>query len=287
MTGYIMLFGTHVSIAGGVFNAPERAAAVGCETFQMFTRSPRGGAAPKLTKDIVTQFKHNCASLGFKNCYVHAPYYVNLASDNTTIAKASVRLIKEELQRCSLLGVTAMMMHVGSARDQDRPTALAEAIVRLKAIMKGYNGSTQFLIEIAAGSGNVLGDTFEEVAEMLKALHTTYYKLQAKVGICFDTAHAFASGYDLRTKKDVQATFKKFDDVVGLKHLVLLHGNDSRVDFGSHVDRHWHIGKGKIGAEGFTAIINHPKLKRIDMILETPEEEMDLVNLGVVKKFRG
>ncbi len=275
-----MKFGTHVSIAGGVFNAPERAAAVGCETFQMFTRSPRGGAAPKLTSDIIAQFKKNCATFSFSKCYVHAPYYVNLASDNTTIAKSSMSIIKEELQRCSLLGVTAMMMHVGSAREQDRNQALAKAIVGLKEIVKNYKGSTKFLLEISAGSGNVIGDTFEEVATLLKAL-------PAKVGVCFDTAHAFASGYDLRTPKAVQTTFKKFDTVIGLKRLALVHGNDSRVDFNSHVDRHWHIGKGKIGREGFKAIINHPKLKNVDMILETPEAEMDTVNLGVVKKLRG
>lgn len=279
-----MLFGTHVSIAGGVYNAPLNAAQVGCETFQMFTRSPRGGAAPTLTKEIVSEFKKNCQEHGFKNYYVHAPYYVNLASDNDKIARSSVRIIREELERCSILGVKAMMIHVGSAKEQDRKKALAKAITGLQEIVKGYKGETQFLLEIAAGAGNVIGDSFEEIAEMIKRVQP---KSKSKLGVCFDTAHAFASGYDLRTKKDVQNTFKKFDDIIGLDKLILIHGNDSKVDFGERKDRHFHIGKGKIGKAGFDAIINHPKLKRVDMILETPETEMDKTNLAVVKKLRG
>jgi len=275
-----MLFGTHVSIAGGVFNAPENAKQVSCEIFQMFTRSPRGGPAPTLTPEIVKQFKDTCQQYGLKNYYVHAPYYVNLASDNPKIAKSSVSIIREELERSSKLDVKALMIHVGSARDQERGQALAKAIAGLTQILKGYTGSTQFLIEIAAGSGNVIGDTFEEVNQMIKSVQP---KVKTPIGVCFDTAHAFASGYDLRTKKDVESTFKKFDRVVGLKKLVLIHGNDSKVDFDSHVDRHWHIGKGKIGAEGFKAIINHPKLKKIDMILETPDIEMDKKNLKTVR----
>ncbi|MAF13686.1 MAG: endonuclease [Parcubacteria group bacterium] len=278
-----MKFGTHVSIAGGVFNAPENAKQVGCETFQMFTRSPRGGAAPELTPEIVKQFKNNCQEHGFKNYYVHAPYYVNLASDNPKIAKSSIRIIREELERSSKLDVKALMIHVGSARDQDRDQALTKAITGITQILKGYTGSTQFLIEIAAGSGNVIGDTFEEVNQMISAVQP---KVKTPIGVCFDTAHAFASGYDLRTKKDVETTFEKFNKIVGLKKLVLIHGNDSKVDFDSHVDRHWHIGKGKIGTEGFKAIINHPKLRKIDMILETPDVDMDKKNLKTVRDMQ-
>ena len=278
-----MKFGTHVSIAGGAFNAPDNAAAVGCEVFQMFTRSPRGGSAPELTPEIIKQFKANCQKHGFKNYYVHAPYYVNLASGNPKIANSSVQIIREELKRSSTLGVKALMIHVGSARDQDRKKALKKAIDGLTKILKGYNGSTQFLLEIAAGSGNVIGDTFEEIAEMINRLQATSYKLKAEIGVCFDTAHAFASGYDIRTQAGVNKVFSQFDKIIGLKKLILLHGNDSKVDFDSHVDRHWHIGKGKIGIEGFKAIINHPKLKKIDMILETPDATKDKMNLKAVR----
>lgn len=281
-----MKFGTHVSIANGVFNAPDNAAAIGCEVFQMFTRSPRGGAAPELTPEIIKKFKDNCKKHGFKNYYTHAPYYINLASSNPKIYNSSIRIIREELERSSKLGVAGMMVHVGSAKDMDRKKALDKAVAGLKKILKGYRGSTQFLIEISAGSGNIIGDTFQEIAEMLKKLQTTSYKLQTNTGVCFDTAHAFASGYDIRTKAGVNKVFKEFDKKIGLKKLALLHGNDSKVDFNSHVDRHWHIGKGKIGMEGFRAIINHPKLKKIDMILETPDATKDKMNLKTVKTLR-
>ena len=278
-----MKFGTHVSIAGGAFNAPDNAATVSCEVFQMFTRSPRGGAAPELTPEIIKQFKDNCQKHGFKNYYVHAPYYVNLASANSKIANSSIQIIREELERSSILEVKALMIHVGSAKDQDRKKALKKAIGGLTKILKGYGGSTQFLIEIAAGSGNVIGDTFEEVADMIKGVQP---KVKTPIGVCFDTAHAFASGYDIRTQAGVNKVFNQFDKIIGLKKLILLHGNDSKVDFDSHVDRHWHIGKGKIGMEGFKAIINHPKLKKIDMILETPDATKDKMNLKTVRGLR-
>ena|SRR3989344_3181340 len=275
-----MKFGTHVSIAGGIFNAPDNAAAIGCDTFQMFTRSPRGGAAPKLTPAIVKQFKNNCEKHGFKNYYVHAPYYVNLASINPRVAGDSIKIIREELERSSVLGVKALMIHIGSAKDQDRNKALDKAVAGLKKIVKSYKGSTQFLLEISAGSGNVIGNTFDEIAYLLKKVQPT---TKHQIGVCFDTAHAFASGYDIRTRNGVEKTFKEFDKKIGLKKLVLLHGNDSKVDFNSHVDRHWHIGLGKIGKAGFETIINHSKLKKIDMILETPDETMDKTNLKTVR----
>ena len=276
-----MHFGLHVSIAGGIFNAPANAAAVGCETFQMFTRSPRGGAAPKLTADLITQFKDGGKKHGFSTCYVHTPYYINLASSNSAIAAASVRIIREELERSSLLGVTAVMTHLGSAKDLGRAAALTQTIDGLKKVLAGYRGGAQFLIEIAAGSGNIMGDTFEEIAAILKGIKNN------RVGVCLDTAHALASGYDLSTPAGVLKTFKAFDRQIGLERLALIHGNDSKTPIGSHVDRHENIGHGHIGLEGFRAIINHPKLERLDMILETPGDDgWDRKNLATVKKLR-
>ena len=275
-----MLFGSHVSIAGGVFNAPDHAVAEGCEVFQIFTRSPRGGAAPKLTSDIVKQFKDNCQKHNFKNYYAHAPYYVNLASNQPATYHSSIKIIREELERSSLLGVEALMIHIGSAKDNPRKPALAKAIAGLKKILAGYTGSTQLLLEIAAGSGNVIGDSFDEIGEILKAL-------KAKPGVCFDTCHAFASGYDLRTKAGVEKTLKEFDRKIGLDKLKLIHFNDSKKELGSHVDRHEHIGQGKIGLEGFKALINHPKLKKVNGILETHKDgNWPAKNLATLKGLR-
>lgn len=280
-----MRFGLHVSASGGVSNAPLNAAKANCETFQFFTRSPRGGAAPILTSQLINEFKTNCTKNNFSTYYVHAPYYINLASQNPKIAADSAKIIRDELDRSSRLGVTGLMAHLGSAKELKREIALKKVIAGLKKILKTYRGSTQFLIEISAGSGNVIGDTFEEVAELIKK---TQPSVKTPIGVCFDTAHAFASGYDLRTPEQVKKTFTKFDKIIGLKKLALIHGNDSLVDFNSHVDRHWHIGKGKIGQSGFRAIINYPKLKKIDFILETPDDDgtWDAKNLATVKKLR-
>lgn len=280
-----MKFGVHVSIAGGIFNAPLYAAEVGCETFQMFTRSPRGGAAPKLTTDIVDQFKQNCAACGYAEYYVHAPYYINLASAKKKTVHDSIRILREDLERSSALGVSALMAHLGSANELPRDKAIPQTIAALNEILHGYTGSTRFLIEIAAGAGTVVGDTFEEVGELLSGIKHKH------VGVCFDTAHAFASGYDLRTSDDVAQTMQLFHQHIGIENLTLIHGNDSKVALGARVDRHQHIGHGHIGSKGFAALINFEPLRNINMILETPKEDeegddWDKVNLAVVKKIR-
>lgn len=279
-----MKFGVHVSIAGGVFNAPKNAADVGCEVFQIFTRSPRGGNAPELTDEILGQFNSEMKKYRLKNFYVHAPYYINLASENDRTYYGSIDILKKEIIRADKLGAQAMMVHLGSGDRLSRNDAINRVSEGLVKILKTYNGKTKFLIEIAAGAGNVMGDTFEEVASFISK---TEKKVKTKIGVCFDTAHAFASGYDLRTEKKVVQTFKIFDSIIGLDRLALIHGNDSKVEFGGRKDRHEHLGKGKIGIEGFTAIVKHPKLKKVDIILETPkEDDMDKKNLAILKKLR-
>jgi len=282
-----MNFGLHVSAAGGVANAPDNAKAFGCETFQFFTRSPRGGAAPKLTPATVNTFKAKCAVAGFSHYYVHAPYFVNFASTDNRIYHGSISIVREELERSSRLGVTALMTHIGSAKELTRDEALTKVVDGVIKLLTGYKGSAQFLLEISAGAGNVIGDTFEEIAEIIRRAQP---KVKTEIGVCFDTAHAFASGYDLRTRKNVYDVVRKFDAIIGLDRLVVIHGNDSKVDINERRDRHWHIGQGKIGLEGFRAIINHPKLKKIDMILETPDDSdngsWDKKNMAAVKKLR-
>ncbi|HEX9664378.1 MAG TPA: deoxyribonuclease IV, partial [Patescibacteria group bacterium] len=262
-----MLFGSHVSIAGGLENAPTNASKVGCEVFQMFTRSPYGGKEQPITKAVAQKFKKACQEHGFKDYYVHAPYYINLASSNNRIRYGSISAIRKELERSDQLGVKYVMAHLGSAKDVGEKEAVKKTAEAIKKILTGYKGKTEFLMEMSAGSGQVIGDTFDELAEILKLTG----KFKNKIGICFDTAHAFASGYDLRTKKAVDDTFKEFDKKIGLKKLKLIHCNDSKTGLGSHVDRHEHLGQGQIGLDGFKAIVKHSKLKKINIILETPK----------------
>jgi len=237
--------------------------------FQFFSRSPRGGKAPELTEQLVKSFKDNCRKHKIPNSYIHTPYYINLASTNNRIRYGSIKVIREELERASTLGVKYVMSHLGSANNLSRKKAIIKVIEGIKKILDGYKGTSLFLIENSAGSGNIIGDQFEEINEIIKGVTLS---ARNKVGVCLDTCHAFSSGYDLRNKKAIDKTLKKFDAKIGLSKLKMIHGNDSMTEIDSHVDRHEHIGLGKIGKEGFQAILNHPKLKKLDLIIETPAD---------------
>lgn len=257
------MIGAHVSAAGGVHHAPENAYAEGVECFQFFSRPPQGGKAPELTPEIVEQFRSGVKKHAF-NAYIHAPYFVNMASANNRVYFGSVAVLREELERGSLLGVKAVVAHIGSAGNGSYKAAMTLVRKALGKIFDGYAGSTQLLLEISAGAGAAIGAKFESIAELLGE------KPHAKLGVCFDTCHAFASGYDLRSGAAVNATLQEFQKAVGLKYLKLCHVNDSRGELGGALDRHAHIGKGRIGTDGIAAFVNHPKLRKLDFILETP-----------------
>lgn len=261
-----MNFGAHVSIAGGIYNAPKRAKDFGCECFQMFTRSPRGGTPPELTGEIVDKFIINCQDAKIKNYYVHTPYFINLASYKQDLRENSINLVRNELERSDALNVRCVMTHIGSSKDMERSAAIKNVIDSLNKILEPYKGKTQLLLENTAGQGYTIGITFEEIAEILD-------KAESKdIGVCIDTAHMFASGYDLRMEKDIKKLESIIKNTVGFDKVSLIHGNDSKVDFNSQKDRHEHIGKGKIGESGFLSIIKNKNFSKFDMIVETPPE---------------
>ena len=281
-----MNIGAHISAAGGVQNAPLNAHKHDAECYQFFSRSPRGGKTPRLTAEIIKSFEDNNKKYGFKNYYIHAPYYINLASSNNKIYHSSISALREELHRGSLLKAKGMMFHIGSAKDLGHKQAITKVVKGLKEIVKNYAGSCQLLLEISAGSGMIIGDSFEEIAEIIKKTETQ--KSKSSLGVCFDTAHAFESGYDLRDSKSVKKIFDEFDKLIGLKRLKVIHANDSKTDLGSHRDRHEHIGYGKIGQAGFEAIIKYFKKKKIEMdfIMETPTDKGILKDIKLMKKLR-
>lgn len=275
-----MKFGAHVSIAGGIQNAPLNAAKIGCEVFQMFSRSPQGGPAPVLTPAIVKEFRLNCKEHHLSQWVIHSPYYINFASGDERIRKSSIRVIREELDRGTLIDAAYVMFHPGSARDVGEKEAMKHCIDGIRKVYDGYNGTTKLLIEMSAGAGMVIGDTFEELAELLAGVD------QPELGICFDTAHAFASGYDLRTKKAVEQTFETFDQLIGLSRLKMSHCNDSKIELGGHKDRHEHLGDGYIGLKGFEAIVKYAKFNAdFTLILET-EPEGVAKDLQLLQKLR-
>lgn len=257
-----------MSIAGGIQNAPARAHDEGCETFQCFTRSPQGGPAPKLMPELVANFKAEMQKYGMETFYIHAPYYINLASLEPRIRESSIRVLCEELERGSLLGARYVMAHPGSYKDQVLEEAILKVRDALGKILDVYKGTTQFLVEISAGSGNVLGDTFEEVADMIKDAK----KIRGFGGVCFDTCHAFASGYDFRTAEGAKKVLTEFDKEIGLEWLKMTHVNDSKFDLNGKRDRHEHIGKGFIGERGMASILTTEPFSKIDWILETESE---------------
>ncbi len=245
----------------------------------MFSRSPQGGPAPKLTPEIVDAFRANCDLHHLTDWVIHAPYYINFASAEARTRSNTIRIIREELERGSLIGAQYVMFHPGSAKDLGQAEAMTACIEGIKKVLDGYRGSTKLLIEISAGAGMVIGDTFEEVAELLSGVD------HPELGVCFDTAHAFASGYDLRTTAAVKKTFDTFDKIIGLTRLKMSHCNDSKVDLGMKRDRHEHLGQGFIGLDGFKAIVANKKLARINLYLETEPEGVEK-DLEVLKGMR-
>ena len=281
-----MKFGAHVSIAGGIPNAPANATTLGCEVFQMFSRSPRGGAAAAITDEVGRSFQSERKKHKQAASYIHAPYYINFASENNRIRFGSISIIRDELERASKLGVKAVMTHLGSAKDTTPEQAIKITAEGIAKVLKGYKGKARLLLELSAGSGEIIGDTFEEMGEIIKLAEKKLGKKNV-VGVCLDTAHVFASGYDLRDKKSVATTLTAFDENIGLQRLGVIHANDSMVGLGEKKDRHEHLGRGKIGTEGFRALARHPKLKKVDMVVETPSESGMKRDIALLKKMRG
>ena len=278
-----MKIGTHVSIAGGIWLAPGNAAKVGAECFQIFSRSPHGGPVKPITPDVVEQFQAEMKKHKLKNFYIHTPYFINLSSVKNNIYYGSIAVIREELERGSLLGCRAITTHLGSfgeLSDKEGLKKVADAVVK---IMDGYKGKTQLTLEISAGAGRIVGDKFEEIAAILADPRLK----KLNIGVCFDTCHAFTAGYDVRNKKTVEATLKEFDKVIGFDKLVMVHVNDSKFDLGQHRDRHENIGAGHIGLEGFKALAQHKVLGKLDWILETPKDNPkdDPKNIAILKKL--
>ncbi len=279
-----MNIGCHISItrrlpAGrqGIQNAPQRAADLGCECFQFFTRSPQGGKAPELITELIQQFKLSCVKYKLRNIFVHTPYYINFASANNRIRYGSVSVVRDELERGSLLGAKYVMTHIGSAKELGQKEALAKTIEMLKKTLENYSGKTKLLLENSAGAGEIIGDDLAELKQIIDGVAS-----ENIAGICLDTQHSFASGYDWR---DFNTTLKKIDQEIGLENIKLIHSNDSLTDCGSNKDRHAHIGQGKIGREAFEKIVKFAEKNNIDMICETEHDGVK-EDIEILKSFR-
>jgi len=281
-----MLFGAHVSIAGGLGNAPKRAHDLGCECFQIFTRPPHGGKAPLWDTFTAQRFQDECAKYGFTRWYIHTPYILNLASLNNKTRYGSMSIIKEDLQRANLIGAAMVVTHLGSANAYEMNETLAKTAEGITKILDGYSGNALLLMEFAAGAGNIIGSSIEQMKIILERVDDKYLRY---LKICLDTAHVFASGIDLRTKADARAFLKEFDREIGLSRLAYIHANDSKVGLGEKKDRHEHLGKGKIGLECFRTFVGNARersLQGVDMVVETPTLEGMKKDIALLKKMR-
>jgi deoxyribonuclease IV len=275
--------GFHVSIAGGISNSVNNAKKLGCSAFQIFSRNPRGWTAKPLPTDEVRSFKNRLCVSGIekKSVVVHMPYLPNLSGPPGELYERSVKILTEELERCKLLGIYYLVIHLGSHMGRGSTSGinqLANALTSAIVCSKSEK-EVVVLLENNVGQKNSVGGTLEELRLILDRLDSS-----KQFGVCIDTCHLFASGYDLRTKQDVNIIVEKIKAIVGLKELKIIHLNDSKGGLGSNLDRHEHIGLGSIGVEGITAFLNHQAIQSLPIIMETPIDATrgDEQNLQVV-----
>jgi len=261
-----MKIGAHISTLNGIKKIPAKAHKMGCECFQFFSRSPHGDENSTISNSTIDEFRRECKKYNFKKYYIHAPYFINLASSVLKIRRDSINALKKELEIANKLGAQYIIVHLGSSKDYGSKIILENIAEALMDVLKNYNGKAELLIETIVGTGIIIGSDFKQIGQIISKLPQ---EAQNKVGTCFDTCHVYSAGYDLCNKEAVENTLEKFDKEIGLEKLKLIHANDTRVELGSHIDRHENIGRGNIGEEGFWALMHEDYLKDINIVIET------------------
>lgn len=279
-----MQVGMHVSISGSIDRAVDNAVAMGCSAFQIFTRNPRGWAAKPLAAADVSNFKKKLDSSNIDKfaTVAHMPYLPNLSSPEEDPFARSLSSLIDEIKRCSKLGVPYIVAHLGSHKGAGDKKGIEKLVKAFTKAAEDTDDDVTILLENTAGQKNSVGSDFDQLGSILEQL-----KPAKRFGICLDTCHAFAAGYDLRTEKNVSETFDKFEKAIGFENLKILHLNDSKGELGCNIDRHEHIGLGHIGEKGLGRVIHLINTKKIPIILETPIDERrdDLGNLKKVKEL--
>lgn len=264
------LVGGHMSIAGGFEKAIERGEATGCTAIQIFTKSNRQWAAKEISQDEAQRFKQYKVASPISLVVAHATYLINLASADISTRHKSIKALQNELVRCSLLDIPYLVLHPGSGGDQDNSAALDHIINGLEEIFSNYENSTMVLLETMAGQGSSCCATLEDLAYVLNRLSPT---VTQRIGICVDTCHIFAAGYDIRTPEGYKQFWNTFDELIGIDKVRVIHCNDSKKELGSRVDRHEHIGKGQIGIDFFQLLMKDKRFADVPKIAETPKGE--------------
>jgi len=262
--------GAHVSAAGGVENAPLRADEIGAKAFALFTKNQRQWEGPPLSEENIEGFKKNCEELGYSMDHVmpHDSYLINLGHPEKDKLQKSRDAFLDEMQRCEQLGIKLLNFHPGSHLKKHSPEECLKTISESINWALDKTEGVSAVIENTAGQGTNMGFKFEQLAEIIDRVED-----KSRVGVCVDTCHAFAAGYDISTEEGFEDTFREFDETVGFDYLKGMHLNDSKKELGSQVDRHDSIGEGLIGLKAFEMLMKDERFDDIPMILETPNTE--------------
>ncbi len=264
-----MRFGLHVGIARGFDAAVDYAQRLGCTAIQIFSSNPKTYRAQLVDQLALDRFKLRRSEAGLDPAVIHTSYLINLASDDPKVVAGSLRLLKYDLSVAAAGGIAFVNTHLGSYGARPRSEGFARVVAALEDALDGIGPDVGLVLENSAGAGNLCGGTIEELGEFLRAVG------HPQLGICIDTAHSWAAGYEINSKDGVDRFVALFERELGLERVNLFHFNDTQIPLGGHRDRHWHIGEGLIGFEGFRAIAAHPELRGKTAILETPGDEAD------------
>ena len=279
------ILGAHVDSSGGLHLAFERAAAMGADAIQVHPTPPNYWGSPKLDDDRVERFREAADAAGRPPFYFHAVYLINLAGDDAAMRQRSESTLAGYLAAADRLGISGVIFHTGSHKGAGFEQLLPQITEHLKHVMERADPSTaRLLIENNAGMGGCVGARFEELRAMMDAVG------DPRIGVCYDTCHAFASGYDERTAEAARATLDEWERVIGLEKLEVVHCNDSQTGLGSNRDRHANIGQGEIGEAGFRALLHDPRLQDVPFILEVPGLDgkgPDAANLEILRRLAG
>jgi len=277
--------GAHISTAGGVERAPARAIDIGAVTLQLFTKQPNRWAEPEIPQAQAEAYLRERGTQGIVTAGAHDSYLINLSSPDPGLWDRSLAAFQAELERCVLLDLDFLVTHPGNATDGDVARGLARNAEGVQRALEAVPGRTRVLLEITAGAGSTVGGSLENLATILEGVAEPY---RSRVGICFDTCHAYSAGYDL--VGDYEGVWAEFEDRIGLDRLGLFHLNDSQHPFGSRKDRHEHIGEGSLGEAPFRALMCDPRFQGIPKVLETPKGddmvELDRLNLSRLRRYR-
>ncbi|MCF7956997.1 MAG: deoxyribonuclease IV [Phycisphaerae bacterium] len=289
-----LTLGSHLSIAGGLHNALTAAREYRCDCVQLFVANQRQWKHPPLTAVQIDDFKQTREATGISPVVAHSSYLINLCAANEDTRKKGIAALMDEYGRCGELGVDYLVLHPGAHVGQGEAVGTAKIVEALEMLFTAYpDPDCQLLLETTAGQGSCLGHTFEQLANIINGVKRQWrgHEGNLPLGVCLDTCHVFAAGYDFRTPQGYEKMISQFDEHIGLSLLKVIHANDSKTELNNHVDRHEHIGKGHIGREGFINLLTDERINGLPIILETPKgkskggKEMDLLNLAALRRL--